>query len=163
MYRMPHINIKSFTLVELIIVMAIISAMITVIAPYATRSNNSLKLKEQCRNLAETAKYAINFAQVTYKPTRLIIDTKTKSYQVEMMADNGAYEPLQTFAGTTQYMTSTIAIGDLDGFETDKDGGYLIFDPEKPWPHATISLLDNDATATIKIQGKQVDIEEQNM
>ena len=148
---------------ELIIVMAIISAMITVIAPYATRSNNDLKLKEQCRNLAETTKYALNFAQVVYKPTRLVIDTKTKSYHVEMMADNGTYEPLQTFAGSTQYIASTIAIGGLDGFETDKDKDYLIFDPERPWPYANISLLDNDSTATIKIQGKQVDIEEQNI
>jgi prepilin-type N-terminal cleavage/methylation domain-containing protein len=163
MYRIPHINIKGFTLVELIIVMAVISAMITVITPYATRSNNSLKLKEQCRNLAETTKYALNFAQVVYKPTRLVIDTKTKSYQVEIMAENGTYEPLQTFAGTTQYMASTISIGDLDGFEMGKDSSYLIFDPEKPWPSANISLLDNDSTATIKIQGKQVDLEEQNI
>jgi len=159
----PAITLRDgFTLFELIVVLVIISAMITVIVPYAGRSNESLKIKEECLNMAEAVKYAIDLATDTKRATRIVINPKNRSYLLETTAggaDNQDYKPVEGFQGAVRYFGLKIYIADMDGFGVEGDDRYLTFDPEKPWPNASFSLLTNDAVNTIKIRGKQVEFE----
>ena len=65
---------NGFTLFELIVVLAIISAMVTVIVPFASRSNDSLQIREQSRDVAQTIRYAIDLAQNSCRPVKFVIN-----------------------------------------------------------------------------------------
>jgi len=153
----PHVG---FTLVELIIVLAIISAMVKVLLPYATRSNDSLKVKQQCLDMAEVIKYAIDLAINTRKSTRITINPKNKSYLLEMATQTNSYQPIEGFHGTVRYISRAANIMDIQGFCCDANDQYLIFDPTGKWPDASISLSTEDSIETIKIRGRCVEIEE---
>lgn len=158
--RKPGFN--AFTLFELIVVLAIISTMVTVILPYATRSNESLRIKQECLNIAEAVKYAIDLATDTKRPTRIVINRKSRSYLLEI-ADrekNQGFRPVEDFQGAIRYLGQTIHIIDVQGFNFEASDSYLIFDPAKQWPNASVSLAISDAAWTIKIRGKQVEIEQ---
>jgi len=154
----PH----GFTLFELMVVLMIIAAMVTIAVPYATRSNESLKIKQECLNIAEAVRYAIDLARNTNRPTRIVINPKNNSYLLEIAAptSNQDFIPTEDFQGIVHYFGQTIQVMDTDGFDVEANNRYLIFDPTKPWPNASISLSSNDAIKTIKIRGKQVAIKE---
>jgi prepilin-type N-terminal cleavage/methylation domain-containing protein len=151
-----------FTLFELIVVLVIISAMMTVTIPYARRSNESLKAREECLNMTESIKYAINTAINKGKTTRLMIDMKNNSYtlQIETKSDGESFEPIQGFHGAVCYLSRTVRIVDMQGFETVGNNNYLEFNPRKKFSNASLSLSDNDLIRTIRICGKHVEIEE---
>jgi type II secretory pathway pseudopilin PulG len=49
-------KVAAFTLFELVVVLAIISAMIAVVVPFVKRSNDGLKIIQQSRDVAQTIK-----------------------------------------------------------------------------------------------------------
>jgi len=151
-----------FTLIELVIVLAIISAMVMVIMPYATKSNESLKLNQECLNIAETVRYAINLSVNSRKPIRIVIDPKNKSYSLETGAriDGQNFKPIEDIQGSTHYLGRNIEIKDVDGFSIEKEGYYLVFDPARAWPEASISLSNSGTIKIIKIRREQVEIED---
>lgn len=156
------LRLHGFTLFELIVVLVIIAAMATVVVPYATRSNEGLKMKQECLNIAETVKYAIDFAMDTKRPTRIVINPKNNSYLLEITTgiNNQDYKPVEDFQGAVHYFGRYIHIIDMTGFSIDGNGHYLIFDPAKPWPNASICLSTSDVIKTIKIRGKEVEIDD---
>lgn len=156
--RPPQLH--SFTLFELVIVLAIISAMTMVLMPYAGNSNKSLKLKQHCLDIAETIKYAIDLAVNTQRPTRLAINVKNKSYLLEMATQTNNYQPIEGFHGAVRYIRKTAHIIDMEGFYQDANDCYIVFDPAKKWPSASFSLSSQDLIKTIKIEGKRIEIEE---
>ena len=153
----PHCG---FTFLELIIVLAIISAMAMVLVPYATRSNESLKVKQQCLDIVETIKYAIDLAADAKKLTRIAINLKSKSYQLQIATETNSFEPIEGFQGAVRYISRAARIMDIQGFCCDANDQYLIFDPAGKWPDASFSLSTDDLIETIKIRGRRVEIEE---
>jgi type II secretory pathway pseudopilin PulG len=155
-------NLKAFTLFELIVVLVIIAAMTTVVVPYATRSNKNLRVKQECLNMAEAVKYTINLAMDTKRPTRIVINPKNNSYLLEIATgiNNQDYKPVEDFQGAVHYFGRNVHIIDTTGFSVDGNGRYLIFDPARPWPNASICLSTSDAIKTIDIRGKQVEIDD---
>ena len=151
---------EAFTLFELVIVLAIISAMVTVTVPYATRSNRNLKIKQQSLNIAELAKYAIELAADIKRPVRLTINTKQKSYQLEIATEANYYQPVDGFLGSVRYIDKTVRIMDITGFDMQANNCYLVFDPAGQWPDADFSLVTADLIETISIRGRRVEIEE---
>ena len=151
---------KGFTLFELIIVLAIISVMTAVIIPFASRSNNSLKVTEHSRDIAQTIRYAIDLAQSSYRPVKFVIDTKSKSYYLQQSDQSGNFEPLKSYLGSARYFDKRIQIIDTEGMDIDSKGFYLIFDSGKPWLTASFTLSTRDVEKTIKINAKGVHIEE---
>jgi len=151
-----------FTLLELVIVLLIISAMITVIVPYATRSNENLKIQQECLNIVEAVKYAINLATDTKRPTKLVIDPKNNSYLLETATqiNSQSYKPIED---SVRYLSQSIYIMDMTGFDIEGKNRCLIFDPTGPWPTASISLATSDAIKTIQIRGKHVETEESSI
>lgn len=153
-------RLLGFTLFELIFVLLIIAAMVTVVVPYATRSNESLKIKQECLDMVETIKYAVDLAMDTKRPTRIVINPKNNSYLLEIATriNNQNYKPIEGLR--VRYFGRSIDVIDTTGFTVDGDDCYLIFDPARPWPNANISLSTDDTIKTIKITGKQIEIED---
>ena len=154
----------AFTLVELVIVLLIITAMVTVAVPYATRSNEGLALDQACRDVAEGMKYAMSHAAETRRPTRFAVDLAQKSYAIEALevAGEPAFEPLKDARGRRRYLGTKVHIVDVEGFAaTGKNQYALVFDPVRPWPHASVALGIKDTLTTVHVAGKVVRIEQQ--
>ena len=151
-----------FTLLELIVVLVIISTMITVILPYATRSNQGLKMEQECLNIAEAVKYAMNLAVDSGRPTRLVLDLKNQSYSVEIASEINSldFQPAQDIYGTARYLGPDINIMDVDGFDVGGGGYTLRFDSAGLGPHASVSLVAGNQITTIRIDGRRVEIED---
>ena len=151
-----------FTLLELIIVLAIISAMMTVILPYATRSNEGLRMEQECLNIAQAVEYAMSLCADTKRPTRLVVNIEERSYSVEIASEFSSrhFLPTEDAFGTVRYLGRDIHVMDLDGFDIEDKGYFLLFDPADVWPEATISLAAGNTVRTIKINGKRVEIED---
>lgn len=153
---------RAFTLIELVLVMLIVSAMVTVAVPYATRSNEALALDQACRDVAEGIKYAISHSMDTRRPTRVTIDLKDHSYVIETAGDihEQDFQPLDDSRGAVRYLGSKIHVLDVEGFDvTGKDRYGLVFDPEQRWPRAALSLAIKDTVKTITVAGKAVHVE----
>jgi type II secretory pathway pseudopilin PulG len=152
----------AFTLVELVIVLLIISAMVTVTIPYATRSSEGRKLEQACRDVAETIKYAMSCAMDTGQATRLAVDVTTGSYEIETTTGitREDFAPLEDSRAGVRYLGPGVRILDHEGFSPVDGKRYaLILDPDQPWPQAHLSLVVKDASKTIRITGKRVEIE----
>ena len=135
---------RGFTLLELVLVLAIVSAMVTIAVPYATKSNEALKIKQQALNIAQAVQYALDLSINTKRPTRIVIDTRNKSYVLQLAAqrNNRNFEPLEGFYGATRYIAKSIQVSDITGFDVDGNGYNLVFDPHQKWPTAAVSLTD---------------------
>ena len=154
------VGLIGFTLLELVIVLAIISGMVAVVIPFAKRSSDGLKTREQSQNMAQTIRYAIDLAQNNRRAVKFIFNSKNKSYCLEADSGDDNFELAEGFLGSIRYMDKDIYISDIDGFSQDGKSFFLIFDPKRPWPTAWLSLATKDSIETIKINGKNVQIEE---
>ena len=159
-----NINAKcsAFTLFELMIVLVIIASMVTIVVPYATRSNEALRTKQECLSLADVIRYMADLAEDTKRSTRILLDPRSNSYLLEIAsgADNRDYEPMEAFGNAIYYFSQDIRITDVAGFSFEGNNYCLVFEPARPWPEASISLSTGDEIKTIVIRGRSVQIEE---
>lgn len=149
-----------FTLFELIVVMTIIAVMVTVAVPYATRTNKDLKLKQQCLSLAQAVKYVAELAAHTHRPARIVVDEKNNRFLLEAAtgADENTYRLIEDLEGGIRHLGPDVRITDMTGFKADKNGLCLVFEPSRPWPAASITLMSEDTVKTITITGRKVEI-----
>jgi len=152
----------AFTLIELIIVLMIISTIVTVAVPYATRSNEVRKMNQECRNLVETIKYGIDLASDTKRTTRLILNLPKKAYWLEIETEAHAedFEPVENFAGWQGYLCQSISITEVSGFQMQGKKYYLSFRPAEKWPSASFMLSVKNTRNRIVVRGKRVVIYE---
>ncbi len=153
---------RAFTLFELMVVLAIIAAMVTVAVPYATRSNEAMKVRQECLSLAESVRYIADLAVDTKRSTRILVEPGSNSYSLEIANGPGVqdYEPALVSGDVRRYLSRNIRIMDITGFSVGGDGHYLLFEPARPWPNASISLSAGDVIKTIVIAGKRVEIQD---
>jgi prepilin-type N-terminal cleavage/methylation domain-containing protein len=151
-----------FTLLELMIVLVIISALVTVTVPYVTRSSKGLEIEQESLNIAEAVKCAINLSTNTKRMTKLVVDPENKSYFLEIAngIEGRDFELLKRAQGAVRHLSNAIHIVDTDGFTFEGKTWNLVFDPGRKWPEASISLSTTDVIRTIRIRGKQVEIDE---
>ncbi len=152
-----------FTLFELVIVLAIISAMVTVVLPFCKRSNEGLKIKQAGSSIAQTIRQAIDLAQIKKRAVKFIYNNKYKSYRLEIEDTENSFEPVDGFAGTESFLDEAIHLFDIEGFEQTSQKYSIVFDPQEPWPNAQISFSTNDLIMTIRIRSKYVEIEEESI
>jgi len=157
--------LPGFTFLELMIVLAIISAMMTLVLPYVASSTGHLQMKQDCLNIAELARYGINLATITSRQSRLVIEPARRTYCLQLAGDNTGrqFEKLQGHIGRTCTFSDKLAITDITGFEVKGKSYCLSFDPRRPWPKANISLSTTETTTTITIRGKKVEFKEQQI
>lgn len=154
---------RAFTLVELLIVLVILAVMVTVTVPYATRSRTSRQLDEACRDIAETVKYALNIAADIRQPARFVLDIAAGSYQIEVSPrpDGEHFDPLEDNRVGLRRLGAGVSVVQHEGFRMVDRGRYgLVFDPAGIWPHASLSLMAQDETHTVRVRGRLVDIED---
>lgn len=151
-----------FTLFELIVVLAIITAMVAVVLPFCKRSNDSLKIRQHSSNVAQTIRYAIDLAENRNKVVKFILNEKRKSYYLRI-EDQNSFKPLNDFIGMEKFIDESINLYDISGFEQMGTEYFLAFDPQKTWPNAGLSLSANDIIEIITIASKHVEIEENHI
>lgn len=152
-----------FTLFELVVVLAIISAMVAVVLPFCKRSNDGLKIKQASSSIAQVVRYGIDLAEKRKRPVKFIYDDKYKSYRLEIESSGNSSGPVEDFTGTEKYLDKNIDLFDIEDFQQEGSEYFLIFDPEKAWPDAWISFATDDLIITIKIKSKYVDTEEESI
>ena len=160
--RNRTLKLAGFTLFELIVVLMIIATMVMVAVPFATRSNKSLKIEDECLSLTEAAKYAADLAADTRRPTRIVVNLKNNSYLLEVATgeDARSYKPIDGFGGNIRCLGQGVRIVNTTGFTVDGSEHCLVFEPTRPWPNASISLSSGDAVKTIQIRGQHVEFED---
>ena len=156
-------NSRGFTLFELVIALAIISAMVAVVLPLCKRSNDGLKIKHTGSSIAQAIRYAIDLAEKRNKPVKFIYNDKYKSYCLEIEDSQNCFVSVNDFTGTEIYIDENIHLYDIEGFEQRGQEYSIAFDPQKPWPNAQISFSTNDSIMTIRIKSKYVEIEEESI
>lgn len=136
-----------------------------VIAPYATRSNQGLSLEQECLNVAEAARFAMQYAADRHCPTRLVVDLKRRAYRVEIALDPSrqVYQPIEKLQGLQHVLPPGVQIYGLDGFTPTGGDSYILFDPAANWPAADVSLLAGTTVKTVMIRGKRIDIAQESM
>jgi prepilin-type N-terminal cleavage/methylation domain-containing protein len=157
------ITFPGFTLIEIVIVLAIISAMIVVVLPLCKRSNNGLQIKQDSSDIAQAIRYAADLAEKGKKAVKFIFNEKFKSFHLEVEDSENSFKPVEDFTGTERYIDKNVQLNDIDGFEQNGQEYFLIFDPLRPLPDAGISFSSSDLIVTIKIHSKNVEIEEQSI
>ena len=161
--RYDRIFFAAFTLFELVVVLAIISAMVAVVLPFCKRSNDSLKIKQDSSNIAQAIRYAIDLAEKRNKAVRFIFNNKYKTYYLQIENSDNSFDPVEGFTGTERLIDKNINLFDVEGFEQKRSEYFLLFDPHRPWPDAWISFYTNDLTVTIKIKSKYIEIQEESI
>ncbi len=156
-------NSNGFTFLELVVVLAIISAMVAVVLPFCKRSNDGLKIKQASSSIAQAVRYAIDLAQIENKSVKFIFNEKYRSYCLQMEGRENTFEPVEDFTGTETFIDENMHLFDIEGFEQTGSEYFLVFDPQRPWPVAWISFSTNDLIMTIRIKSKYVEIEEESM
>lgn len=154
---------SAFTLFELVVVLAIISAMVAVVLPFCKRSNEGLKIRQHSSSIAQNIRYAIDLAQRENRAVKFVFDEKYKSYYLEIEDGENSFVQLEDFTGKERFIDENIKLFDIEGFEQVGSEYYLVFDPERAWPDAWIRLYTNDLIETIRIKSKYVEIEEENI
>jgi len=153
----------AFTLFELMIVLAIISAMIVVVVPFGKRSNDGLKIKQHSSNIAQSLRYAIDLAEKNNRAVKFVFNEKSRCYYLQIADNENNFRELENFAGSERFLDKNIYLFDIEGFEQTGQDFFLVFDPRKPWPNAWICISSKDLTETIRINTRHVEIEENSI
>ena len=153
---------KGFTLIEVLLVLVILSTMVAVTLPYATRSHDSLRLEQEVRNLADAVRYATQLAENTNRPIRVLLDTTRGCYCLQTTTlDAQEYVSIEDPIGVLRYLDPKVRIVNVEGFESDeRDQHYLSLDPRKPWPEAALDLSAGDWRRKVKVTGRRVEVED---
>lgn len=148
-----------FTLFEMIVVLAVISTAVAVAMPYATRSNYILSIRQDALNIKDTLYYSIDLAQNLNSKIKLSINTRNKTYCL-LKENDSRYEPVEGYFGITRGFNKNISVGNTEGLINQADECYLIIDPTRTLPDATLELGSKDIIIKIIITARKVDIEE---
>lgn len=143
------------------VVLVIIAAMVTVVLPYATRSNEALKITQESLSLAEALRYAIDLASDTKRPTRITIDCENNCYFLEIASgiSNRDFKPIEDIGSAVHCFCSEARIIDITGFSVEGSDHCLTFEPARPWPNASVSFSTGEQIKTVTIRGRRVEIE----
>ncbi|MBL7106093.1 MAG: prepilin-type N-terminal cleavage/methylation domain-containing protein [Phycisphaerae bacterium] len=153
-------NFRAFTLVELMVVLMIISVSVTIALPFCKRSNQGLKMRQACDDIAQTIRYAIDLAEKDNKKTKFVFDSKYSSYYLQQ-ENEGHFEALNDFTRKERFI-GNIQLYDSKGFEQEKNTYFFVFDPEIPWPDGYLTFAAEDMMITININSRYVEIKDQN-
>ncbi len=155
--------LTGFTLFELVIVLAIISAMVAVVVPFSKRSNEGLKIKQTSSSIAQAIRYGIDLAHKRKKTVKFVFDEKYRSYHLQIEGSKNSFEPVGDFTGKDRFIDKNIHFFDIEGFEQKGSEYFLVIDPQRSRSSAWISFSTKDLIETIRINGKYVYIDENSI
>ncbi len=145
---------RAFTLVELLVVVAIIAIVAGMVAPYASGSLAGMRVRQAALTLAEHIRYAQALAVDRERATRLSIDEKTPGYRLELAKDLVGVE----FAAAPGVAGAFISLPErvrFDGvafaFAPDGVENALLFFPQGQWSSGRLWLTDGTDTFLVRI------------
>lgn len=148
-------HVKGFTLVELLMVLAIIAIVSGIVVPNLRGSLKGVRVREAALVLAEHLRYAQMLAVDSQRPVRVTIDRERGRYRVESATSLVGLE-FQPAAG----MPAEGGIGLPEGVEFTKvefaiapDGNkdLLWFEPYGAWSSGKLWLSDNARTVQVRV------------
>ena len=150
---------NGFSLAELLVVLAIMAALVCGAVPYAAKSRDSQKLRQQSFDIAAALSYLRDQAINTNRPTRFVLNLKERSYRLEVHSDDGQrFVPAAGFWGRLIRLGEDFSVTEMVGFEKDGSDEYLVFDPWRSWPAGEFTLAGPKQEITIKVEGIQIEL-----
>ena len=145
---------RAFTLVELLVVLAIIAIIAGVAAPNLRGSLKGMRVRQAALTLAEHVCYAQMLAVEKERPTRVVIDAEHRGYRVEL-ADNLLGLDFQPAPGVSEGSISLPEGVDFEGIEfglaPDGEKDILWFEPAGVWSTGRLRLTDGTRTFLVRI------------
>ena len=151
---------RGFTLVELIVVVAVVSVLAGMIAPRIYGRRGSARLRESSRRFLATARYARDFAATRRSKCRLTIDTKEQGYTLTRQKDAehnpNEFVPLEASLARPQRLPDGLRFGSLriepgPGMTEHGTGHYIDFDPTGRADAAVIEITDGPGVYSVLV------------
>ena len=152
---------KGFTLIEIIVVMAIISILASMTIPRLYAGSRSSRLRGSARRLLVAAQYARNFATSHRAKCRLMIDRNNQQYVLAYQKNpqHNPYEfvTLGTSLGKTQSLSKGISFARLriqprrNPNQPAEQVDYVTFDPTGQADAAVLEITDGKNTYSLLI------------
>ena len=154
---------RGFTLVELIVVVAIVAVLAGMIAPRMFGAGSSARLKQSARRLLATAKYARDYAATRRCKCRLVIDPEKQQYRLLRQKDP-EHEPnefvgLDTSLGKTEGLGEGLRFGRIrieprqGRDEKNQEANCISFEPAGQADTAAIEVTDGEQTYSLLVMG----------
>ena len=152
---------RGFTLVELIVVVAIVSVLAGMIAPRVYNLSGSARLRGSSRRFLATVRYARDYAATRRCKCRLTIDTKEQAYtltrQEDAEHDPNKFVPLEASLAKPQQLPDGLRFGSLriepspSRPQDDAHADYIDFDPTGRADAAVIEITDGQGVYSILV------------
>ena len=152
---------RGFTLVELIVVVAIVSVLAGMIAPRMYNLSGSARLRQSSRRFLATARYARDFAATRRCKCRLTIDTKEQGYtltrQKDAEHDPNEFVPLEASLAKPQRLPDGLRFGSLriepalPRPQADANADYIDFDPTGRADAAVVEITDGQGVYSVLV------------
>jgi prepilin-type N-terminal cleavage/methylation domain-containing protein len=138
---------RGFTLLELILVMVIISAVLSMAAPSLRGFFSSRKAHDAAAGILSLIRYARTQAITEGRNYRLNLDPDEGAYWLTVN-DAGGYAELDTDLGRTfllpEFTTMELEMDEYDGKDEDAEDAYIEFYPKGHADVCTIRLFDQN-------------------
>lgn len=136
---------KGFTLIELIIVLVILAAVLTITFPRMEAFFSGSYLKSSTRRLVGTIRYLHDRSATTGKRLRLCYDLDEDEYWIEEENEEGEFEELKTVLGRREALPEGISFLDIITPEGKMNSGqtFTLFFP-KGYVTKSIIHLQNE-------------------
>lgn len=152
---------SAFTLLELLIVIALIAGISMAIVPIYVSSMNGIRLRNARNDLIAAIRYAQEMAVRESREYRVYFDSENGTYRVEVLVgldkDEKVFEPAQTLLGAEQQLPPFLVI---DRIEARRDRHtrehFIACLPNGASDKATVRLRDSrirGSKMTIEIEG----------
>ena len=154
---------RGFTIVEILVVVAIISLLATVTVPRMYGGRSKTRLRGAARRLLVTAQYARDFAITRRCQCRLVFDSDKQRYslfyQKDPQHDPNEFVPLGTGLGKPQGLGKSLSFARLriaprQGLDPDqppKEVGYVTFEPTGQADAAVLEITDGTDVYSVQI------------
>jgi type II secretion system protein H len=143
-----HRNTKGFTLIELICVLAILAAVITVSAPSLAGFFKGRSLAEECRRFLALTRYARSEAVSSSVPIELWIDCSSGNYGLRRIISYGDQEEK-----SMEYQLDENLEFEMDEESLNEEGeAILLFHPDGSMDEENpeeIVIRENDTNRTV--------------
>ena len=149
-----------FTLYELVIVTAIISAAVSVCLPYATRSRVAEEVRQEASNIRETLIYGLRLAEGSGKNVRVVFDFKGGRYCLQVEDEGDRFEVSERFPRGWRNLSDGIKFVESGGMEVDGEFRFVEFSRDVEWPRGEVSVVSSEVSVDIIVEGRDVRIEE---
>ncbi len=143
-----------FTLVELLVVLAIVAVLAGLLAPNMSGSLGAVRVREAALTLAQDVRYAQMLAVERGRPVCLAIDRTRPGHQVKSVEEASDRSAGSSYAAVTEFvgLTEGVRFERVEAGESpDGHKDVLWFDPWGGWSTGRIQLTDGSRRFEVRL------------